>query len=182
MTTSDFVFWILSLTLCCFLSGCEEKLKPAISSSRLGQNIPTQESWNAMITFTDSGRTTAILRAGHISIFSDQQLTLLDSNVVVDFFDENGNHSSILTAKRGRVDDATHNLEARENVIVTSDSGTVLKSEELYWLNAAQKIHTPAFVTITSATEEIRGYGLESDQSLTHYTIVKVTGQAEIDE
>lgn len=160
------------------LLGCEPKIKPPISSLGVGHDVPTQESWNAVITFTDSGRITAILKAGHIAVFYEQKKTLMDSNITVDFFDENSNRTSILTAKKGIVNDLTHDLEARENVIVVNDSGTTLRTEELYWMNKTQKIHTPAFVEITSPTEQIQGHGLESDQSLKYYTIPKVTGKA----
>ena len=85
----------------------------------------------------------------------------------------------MLTALRGRVDDITNDFEARGSVVVRSDSGTILKTEELYWNNKRERVHTEAFVEIVSPTEEIRGMGLESDQSLTHYTILRVTGKAQ---
>ena len=168
----------------CFLLvvGCEEKVKPSIFSTVVGRDIPTQESWNVQITFTDSGKVSAILRAGHIAIYADQKQTLLDSNIVVDFFDEHERHTSILTARRGRVYDATHDFEARDSVVVLSDSGTTLKTEELYWSNATQKVRTPAYVEISSPKEQIQGHGFESDQSLKRYTIFKVTGRAVTNE
>lgn len=164
------------------LAGCEERVKPPISSTGVGQDVPTQESWNATITFTDSGRVSAILRAGHIASFADRKLTRLDSNLTVDFFDERGHHTSVLTARRGMVNDVTHDFEAHDNVVVVSDSGTTLKTEDLYWSNATQKVHTPASVHITSPTERIDGQGFESDQGLKKYTIFKVTGQAKTNE
>ena len=165
------------------LSGCSaEKVKPAVSSTNIGQDIPTQESWNATITFTDSGRVTGILHAGHIAMFADKRFTLLDSSITVDFFDRNEKHTSVLTAKYGRVNDVTHDFEARDDVVVRSDSGTTLRTEELFWNNATQKVTTPVFVDIQSPNEHIQGQGFESDQSLNHYTIFKVTGQAKTNE
>jgi LPS export ABC transporter protein LptC len=161
------------------LASCsEEKVKPSVSAVGSGLGTPSQESWNATITFTDSGRTTAVLHAGHIAMFGDQRFTLLDSTIVVDFYDQNERRTSVLTARRGRVNDVTHDFEAHENVVVVSDSGTTLKTEDLYWSNAAQRVTTPGFVDIVSPTEHIEGRGLESDQGLRHYTIFKVTGQS----
>ena len=173
------LLWSCSVTLILlmFATGCEDKLKPAVSPV-VSQDLPSQESWNSKIIFSDSGRTKAILRAGHISMFSDQRYTLLDSNVIVDFYDQQERHTSVLTAKRGRVDDNTKNLEAFEHVVVRSDSGTTMKTDHLYWDNARQLIHTPLYVEIISPTEQIQGTGFESDQSLKHYTIQKVTGKA----
>jgi hypothetical protein len=73
----------------------------------------------------------------------------------------------------GRIDDKTKNLFAIENVIAINDSGVTLKSEELMWRNSDQKIVTDKFVTITTPTENIQGYGLESDQQLKNYIIYK---------
>ncbi|MBI5477064.1 MAG: LPS export ABC transporter periplasmic protein LptC [Ignavibacteriales bacterium] len=162
--------------------GCESKVKPPITEVRFGYDFPTQESWNSTITFTDSGKTTGILRAGHISIYSEKKITHLDSSVIVDFFDDQQRHTSILTADRGIVNDINHDFEVHNDVVVRSDSGTVLRTEHLYWNNTTQKVHTPAYVEITSPTEQIQGHGFESDKSLKHYTIFKVTGKAKTNE
>jgi len=175
--------YFMLLAVCSLLIlGCEGKVKPSVSSSGLGQDVPSQESWNASIAFTDSGRKTGILHAGHISVFTEKKFTRLDSNITVDFYDENEKHTSVLTARRGLVNDVTHDFEAHENVLVVSDSGTTLATQELYWTNATQKIHTPAYVEITSPTEQIQGHGLVSDKSLKDYTIIKVTGKAKTNE
>ena len=120
----------------------------------------------------------AILLSGHIAVYQPQQSTILDESVRVDFFDEFERHTSRLTARRGRVNDLTRDFEAYENVVVVSDDGTTLKTDRLFWTNATRVIHTDAYVEITSPTEEIRGVGMESDQSLRNYKIFRVTGQA----
>ena len=172
---------LLTIVFLIFL-GCEGKIKPSVASTGLGLDVPSQESWNATITFTDSGRVTGILRAGHIAIFEGKRMTRLDSNITVDFYDEQQRHTSTLTAARGQVNDLTHDFEAHEHVVVISDSGSTLKTEDLYWSNTTRKIHTPVYVDITSPTEHINGHGFESDQSLKHYTIFKVTGQAKTNQ
>ena len=174
-----YIFLIAMIMLIC---GCEEKIKPSITNTKLGQDIPTQESWDARIIFTNSGKITGILKAGHIAMYAAKKYTILDSNITVDFFDENEKHTSILTAQRGKVNDVTKDFEANEHVVVISDSGTTLRTEELYWDNTNRKIHTPAFVEIISPKEQIQGHGLISDQSLKNYTILKVIGQAKMNE
>ena len=164
------------------LFACEEKIKPSIASTGLNGNVPTQESWKAKITITDSGRVSGILHAGHIAVYEDKKYTNLDSGIVVDFFDENEHHTSVLTAKQGRINDLTHDLEAHGNVVVVSDSGTTLKTEDLYWNNTTQRVYSQDYVEITSPKEAIQGHGFESDRSLKQYRILKVTGQAKPNE
>jgi LPS export ABC transporter protein LptC len=168
------VLFCLTMTM---MIGCEEKIKPAVVSG-VQNDIPSQESWKSTVTFSDSAKIKAILWAGHIVVYSQQQQTLLGDSVHVDFFNEFEQHTSVLTAQRGKVNDHTQDFEAYGHVVVTSDSGTVLKTDSLFWTNSSRKIHTEAFVEIISPTEHIMGHGMISDQGLKNYTIFKVTGQA----
>ncbi len=177
------ILYSMLTALCSLLMiSCEEKIQPSIASTGVNGDVPAQESWNAKITFTDSGRISAILRAGHIAVYENTKFTYLDSNIVIDFFDEHQRHTSMLTAQHGRVNDVTHDLEARGNVVVVSDSGTTVKTEEMYWNNTTQKVYTQAYVEVTSPKEQIQGHGFESDRELKQYKIFKVTGQATTNE
>ena len=136
--------------------GCAEKVRPSVLSGVSSTQLPTQKSWNSTITFSDSGIVKAIVKAGHIYAFDNSRTTYMDSGVVIDFFDEFGKHTTVLTSHRGSVDEGTNNLEAIGNVVVTSDSGTVVQTEKMFWDNAKQLIHSPDFVHITSPTENLQ--------------------------
>jgi LPS export ABC transporter protein LptC len=172
-------YWIIASLLAVLLTGCEEKVRPSVLSGVSSTQLPSQESWNSTITFTDSGIVKAIVNAGHIYAFENTHKTHMDSGVVIDFFDENGAHTSRLTSHKGSVDEASNNLEASGNVVVTSDSGTVVRTERMFWTNSTQLIHSPEFVHITSPTEDLKGTGFESDHNLRNYRIFKVTGTAD---
>lgn len=163
------------------ITGCEEKIKPSVVPLETAE-LPSQESWKSTVVFSDSGQRSAILWAGHIAAYAQERITFLSDSVRVDFFNENEVHTSLLTARRGKVNDLTHDLEVYENVVVVSDSGTTLKTERLFWNNTTHKIHTDAFVDIQSPREHIMGHGMESDQGLKQYKILRVTGQAVTNE
>lgn len=174
------VFIILLIGFIIFsYSGCaDQSVKPKVISIKTSE-LADQESFDSKVVFSDSGIVKAILRAGHIAVYSSRNETLLDNGITVDFYDKDGNHTSTLIADRGKVDDITLDLYAFGNVVAKSDSGVILKTEELKWINAKRKIVTDKYVEITSSTEEIRGYGLESDQSLKDYVIFRVSGRIE---
>ncbi len=167
---------ILLAALIAAAPGCEEKIHPDVRPLSNAE-VPDQESWNSTVRFSDSARVKAILWAGHIANFASQKVTYLSDSIHVDFFNEQEVHTSVLTARRGRVNDQTQDFEAHGNVVVVSDSGTVLRTDSLFWDNAGRKIHTDAFVDIVSPTEHLMGHGLVSDQSLRNYRIFRVTGQ-----
>ena len=172
MKISFYFFLVLFLTT----TSCNNpKVKPLVDSSLDAKNLPSQESWDTKIIFSDSGITKAILYAGHLRVFEKEQETLLDENIKIIFYNSDFNITSVITAKRGKVDDVTKDLYAIDSVVAVSDSGTVVTTEELIFRDRDKKIISDKFVTIISPTEIIKGYGFESDQYLMNYVVYKVT-------
>ncbi len=159
------------------LAGCEDKVKPSVLSTVDSRTLPQQESWNSQIVISDSGVVRAIIHAGYFKVYASSRTTLLSDSMHVQFYDPDGTPTSLLTSREGAVDEVTNNLEARGSVVVTSESGTRLFTEELYWDQARELIHTPVFVRVISPKERLQGVGLESDQGLKNYRIFRVTGE-----
>lgn len=174
--------FFLAAALIFLYAGCgEQKVKPNVNPNLNEAEIPAQESWDTKVIFSDSGRTTAILYAGHLRMFEESKETLLDSGVRVDFYNPEEVKTTTLTSRRGKVDDATKNLYAMDSVVAVSDSGVTIKTEELMWRNRDAKILSDKFVTILTAKEKIQGFGFESNQSLTNYVIYNITYSARAD-
>lgn len=166
------IFLIICILL--FISCSSERVKPPIDRSFSDENIPAQESWNSVVTFSDSGKIRAILYAGHIRMYPDRHETLLDSSIKIDFYDYSEIKTTTLTAKRGRVDDITNDLFAIDSVVAESDS-IIITTDEMKWRNKDRKIVSDKFVTIISPKEKIQGFGFESDQNLKNYVIYNIT-------
>ncbi len=173
---------ILSLLFLILLTHCtSERVKPAVDTSIKVEELPTQESWNSVITFSDSGKIKAIMNAGHLRVFEEAKETLLDDKIKIDFFDEFEIKTTTLNSLRGRVDDRTNNLWAIDSVVAVSDSVTLI-TDELMWRNIDRKIVSDKFVRIITPKEKIEGYGFESDQSLRNYVIYRITFVTSNDE
>jgi LPS export ABC transporter protein LptC len=110
------------------------------------------------------GDTRWVLHADSASVFRERKRVEAEW-VVIDFWDGE-EHVSRLTADRGILQQSTDDLEARGNVRVTSDDGTVLKTEVLFWDHAASRIHTDEFVEITRDDDVLTGVGLVADPGL----------------
>ena len=170
---------VFSLLLCLFLSSCgSKKLEPTKTGLQNTDSIPTQESFKTTVTFSDSGNVKAILKAGRIRQYAKFNYTLIDSGAVVDFY-KSGVYSSTLSGKRGKIYDLTKDVEVFDSVKVVSQDGSNLTTNRLYWVNLTQKIKTDEFVHIKTKTDDIEGYGFESDQNLKNYVIRKVSGQVQ---
>ena len=170
--------FILALLLFQFCS--TKRVKPSVDTNMKTEQMPSQESWNSTITFSDSGKIKAILWAGHLTKFDEKRETFMDENIKVDFFNQQQVKTTTLTAKKGRVDEITNNLFAIDSVVVFNDSVTI-KTQEMMWRNKDRKIVSDKFVTVLSPKEKIEGYGFESDQSLKNYVIYNITYVTRID-
>ena len=71
--------FIPMLLLSLLLFACSgDKLSPTINTRMDSNEIPTQESWDAEIQFSEDGRTKAILYADHLYVYENQKTTYLE--------------------------------------------------------------------------------------------------------
>ncbi len=167
----------LLFIICYLFPACgSDKVEPVKTNIESTDSIPSQTSFDATVTFSDSGKVKAILKAGRIRVFSKFNYTLIDSSAAVDFF-KNGEHASTLTGRWGRIYDQTKDVEVYDSVKLVSDDGSVLTTNKLYWVNKTQKIKSDDYVHIVTKTDDIRGFGFEADQNLDNYVIYKVSGE-----
>ena len=136
------------------------------------QESPDQEMWDFKVTMSDKGYLDAILIAGHMSRFEKKSLALFDQGVKIDFYNIDGEIASTLTSMAGELDEYTKNVKATGHVVVVSDSGMTLYTEELFYYNERGKIISNVDVAVT--TEEgdtLRGIGFESDTRMDFWEI-----------
>jgi len=147
---------------------------PAPSDSH--KNFPEQESWDSEIILSESGRTTAIVKAKHLKKF--QQTLEIDGGLRVDFFNQDGSHSSVLTAEKGIIDRRTDDLKAMGNVVLVSDEGSQLRTEQLRWDNRRGKVLAEGEVTISTEQITETGTGFEAYPDLKRWSMRQVTGRS----
>jgi LPS export ABC transporter protein LptC len=166
---------LLSLML---LGSCanDTKVQPAVVPTVIPEEEPSQVSFDAQMKFSNEGLPRATLSAGRIRVYDKRRQTVLDSSVRVDFFDREGKHSSVLTARWANINDQTKYMVAYDSVKIVSDSGTTVYTDSLTWNNETQQITSPANVKIVEKSGRVTtGRGFESDQSLSNYKILKTT-------
>jgi LPS export ABC transporter protein LptC len=155
---------------------CSSLQEEPAASELNKEDLPDQESWQSSIFITKEGRRVAIINAGYIASYQKKQVTVLSDSIHVDFYDNDGNHNSILTADEGIVYNQTNNLTATGNVYVVSDSGIVLQTKELKWDNKKQKIVSEIPVIFTTDTDTLLGDSFISDPNLKNYELRNARG------
>ncbi len=152
---------------------CSRKETTATDSEKK-KKLPDQEIWDFQAKSTVNGRLEAVIRAGHMLRFNRDELMLFDAGVQVDFYDENGEHASVLTANTGEYNSKTEDVKAIGNVVVVSDSGITLYTEELFYYRQRDQIISNTNVRVE--TEEghiLHGVGFRSDAQMNSWQIDK---------
>ena len=148
------------------LASCDQARR-AVPGAASGE-LPDQEVSDFMVTETDAGKPEWTLHARSAAIFNARNI-LSARGVRIDFFDENGERSSTLTAREGEMHQIRRDMEARGNVVLQTTEGTRMSTESLRFLNATQKIVSDEFVRVERQGDVLTGYGFESDPELKHF-------------
>jgi LPS export ABC transporter protein LptC len=167
---------VLIFALFLTLFSCEENKND--TNVAVEHSYADQESWNTDIHITNDGAKVGVIHAGHIKKYTKKAITDLYEDIIVDFFDEKGSHSSKLTAKGGRVYDRKQDMLAFGNVVVVSDSGITLYSDTLKWDNKKQKIISEIPVKFITKEDTLYGNSFISNPDLSNYEIENPHGSS----
>jgi LPS export ABC transporter protein LptC len=158
----------LLLAAAILAGGCSQR-RPAGPAGTTAE-LPDQEINDFALTETDAGKPLWKLNARHAAEFSSRNV-ISAQTLRVDFFDDLGKRSSVLTAREGEINGRTRDMVARGHVVLETTEGTKLSTEELRFLNREQKILVPddQLVRVQRVNDVLTGYGFESDPDLNHY-------------
>ena len=151
-----------------FVAGCGRQR--AVVPGGPAREYPDQEVRDFAVTETDEGHPQWKLYARYAAMYSARNLVQA-RGVRVDFFDEKGERSSTLTAREGDLNQRTHNMTARGSVVLQTQEGTRLSTEQLEFQNKEQRVVVPddQLVRVERSGDVLTGYGFESDPELKHY-------------
>jgi len=157
------------------LSGCKKRQPPKSEELVTGE-FPTSRAKNTTTTFSTAGTKTTEIFSDSVINFAEKDST--QAYVVrVNFYDNAGEWSSVLTADSGVIREKTEHLEVFGNVAVTTRDSVRLNTSQLAWDPDRAKIVSDSFVVIHKAGDIIRGWGMVSDPDLKNIVIKKSTGE-----
>mgnify|MGYP005636629709 CR=1 FL=1 len=140
------------------------------------EELIENEIWNPVIILTREE--TKLVKAKSKKLYKNSnEMALLVGNVVVDFYNDEGEHISILYSDSARIDEQNNNLYANSNVYVVSDSGYTLTTNRILWDNRYEMIVAKDSVMFThTAGDTLYGVGFESDIDLEQFKIYRPFG------
>ena len=153
---------LLGLAVICVSCYKLEKLDSNKSSSEMVEN----EIWEPLIVITRKEK--KIIKAKSKKLYKNKnESALLVGNVEIDFFNDTGEHISMLYADSARINEKNNDLQANGNVYVVSDSGYTLSTRKIIWDNSYKMILAKDSVMFTTTEgDTLYGVGFESDSDL----------------
>jgi len=159
----------LMLLMACILGSCGDAgdSGPTVE----GGVVPDQEINGFTLTQTNDGRSVWSLTADLALVFEEAD-RIETTRPRIEFFDDEGESRSVLTAHAGLLKRRTNDMEVSGSVIVTSSDGTVLRTEHLTWDERRGKISTEMPVRVTKDGDVMTGTGAEADPDLGNLRIL----------
>ena len=145
-------------------------------SESSSEEFMESEIWNPFIILTQEEN--KLVEAKSEKLYKKRNDdALLVGNVMIDFYNDEGNHISILYSDSARINEYSNDLNANGNVYVVSDSGYTLTTSQIIWDNSYNRIISNDSVMFTTEYEDtLYGLGFESDIDLSNWKILKPKG------
>lgn len=168
------------LIMLCFITfiSCENDIKDIEAIDRKVDNVDRYKK--IKITYSDSAKIRVAISAPIMeSRFEPgrKQEDHYDKGVYVEFFDENGDPTSWLSANKAIQYHDKNLVVVRDSVSLHSVSGDTLRTEELFWNSKDERIYTPGYFRYMSQDKVITGRKFDSDQNFSKYSYENMSGQ-----
>lgn len=149
------------------LTACGDMGKPPVAATSGDTADQVIFGLNHQVTIDGALRTRLLADTAYL--FQLSQTSEL-KHIKVTFFTPEGQESSTLTARRGRYDWRTGDMEARENVVAVTPDGRRLTTSVLKYKRADQSIEGPESFVFDAPQRHLEGEGFTSDPDFKNVT------------
>jgi LPS export ABC transporter protein LptC len=166
-STPVFIFAVALLA-----GACTTKKQPPVASHSPLADSADQIMYNAWFNLTDKGLARAQMQGDTLYFFEDN--TRIEAeNPHITFFTTTGAKDAVLTARHGTSNTRTNNMIARHNVVVVSEDGRRLTTQELIYNQQRNEIASDSAFVLTEADRRLEGVGFRSDPNMKNIQILK---------
>jgi len=170
------------LIIACTLLACKNDLDQ-LAQVDMDADAPDRITTQAEYYYSDSGIVRNRLRAGRVEEYmaEERQKTVMTDGVELVFFNPDGGHGSVLTAREGLIKPRKNRMEVRDHVVFTNALGERLETEHLVWSQDSDRVWTDQPVKIIRAQDILYGQGMDANEDFSRYTIRRLTGTLYVD-
>ena len=148
----------------------EKKALPTARGSALADSAD-QVMFGAKFNLTSQGIARARLDAD-TAFFFDENTRAEMVKVNTTFFTTVGERDAVLTSRRGTYNTRMAIMVARDNVVVVSEDGRRLETQELMYSQAKNEISSDSAFVLTEPNRRLEGVGFRSDPNMNNIRIL----------
>ncbi|MBN1294939.1 MAG: LPS export ABC transporter periplasmic protein LptC [Candidatus Latescibacteria bacterium] len=171
------IYCVLTVLLFVITAGCEIEEEVPVS---IEYNLPDQEFKDARIIITENSITSAIVMAKLVNVFEDDNYTVVQDSIAMEFFNKQGKRVSTLTARNGEVwglYEQVDSLKATGDVVIISEERRAkLETQSIRWNAKTRMIHADGWVRLSTEDAVQEGEKFVATDDLKNYTMENVTG------
>jgi len=150
---------------------CSNKKEPPIAAHSPLADSADQVMYPAKFNLTDQGLQRAHVEADTAYFFDDNNRMELEG-VHATFYTVTGAKDAVLTSQHGTTNTRTNNLIARKNVVVVSEDGRRLTTQELKYNQQKNEISSDSAFVMTEPNRRLEGVGFRSDPNMKNIQIL----------
>lgn len=170
--------WLFAAALsAAWLTACGEEKKSVVQNVD-PEEFPTMRTTDVSTVVSDSGYTRYHLTSDLWLMFDEAKEPhwSFPDGIFMERYDDDMNVEATF-----RADSATYFSQIRKwrfdgNVRMRNVDGDRFATEQLFWDQQEQKVYSDSFVHIERVDRIIEGYGFESNEEMTEYTVLNVAG------
>jgi LPS export ABC transporter protein LptC len=151
---------------------CTSKKQPPVATHSPLADSADQVMYNSRFVLADLGINRAQMHSD-TAYFFDDNTRMEFENPVVTFFTTTGAKDAVLTSRHGTYNNRTSNMIARKNVVVVSEDGRRLTTEELIYNQQKNEISSDSAFRLTEPNRQVSGIGFRSDPNMKNILILK---------
>lgn len=160
------------------LSSCGEEKRETIAISADPETFPTMKTLDVSTTISDSGYTRYHITSPLWLMFEEAKEPHWNfpQGLYVVKFDNDMKENGTFTADTATYWSVKKLWRFDRNVRMKNVDGDRFLTQQLYWDQNQRKLYSDSFIHIERSDRIIEGYGFESNESMTEYTIRRPSG------
>ncbi|MDE5850634.1 MAG: LPS export ABC transporter periplasmic protein LptC [Muribaculaceae bacterium] len=159
-------------------SGCKEEGKLGVASRIDPKKMPTMSTVNVSTLISDSGITQYKIVSPLWTVYDevDTPYWSFPKGIYLQKYDRKFNVIASVAADSAKFYRLQNLWKLDGNVELHKEPGELFLTQQLFWDQRRNRLYSDSFIHIESPTRMLEGYGFESNDRLTKYSIRKPTG------
>lgn len=166
---------LTAIVMCFFALSCKQKEESLVDVKFDPETMPSMVTDSVVTLISDSGITRYKLIADKWQIFdkAKEPFWFFPNGIYLEQFDEEYDVESTIYADTAWNFTDKKLWRLKGNVEVTNIEGDEFKSDELFWDQSEARVYSDEYIEIKKGELELKGYGFNSNQQMTKYTIFR---------